>query len=194
MFVAHAAGMEPPDRLLKTLRLCSLFCVVMGCAVTAIAFADEARAPVWKQDALTVTDLNAHKIMTLFDDAPSNRQVLLRRAGDGHYYAEVSINGADPVRMILDTGATKVALSRRDARRIGLLPDALYFTAYGSSVAGRVRMAPLSIASMRLGGIELRNVDAVVLDAEEGPSLLGMSFLNRVADITIRGGDLMLTR
>ena len=127
------------------------------------------------------------------DTLSGARQARLHRAADGHYYADISVNGT-PVRMIVDTGATKVALSRTDARKAGLLLTDRDYSASGLAVAGTVKMAPIVIARMQVGEVELRDVPAVVFDADEGPSLLGMSFLNRMREIEIRDKDLVLTR
>ena len=121
----------------------------------------------------------------------SERRARLHRSDDGHYYADVAVNGT-PIRMIVDTGATKVALSRADARKAGLLLSDKDYSASGLAVAGTIKMAPIVIERMHMGEIDLRDVSAVVFDADEGPSLLGMSFLNRMSNIEIHNNDLIL--
>ncbi len=110
--------------------------------------------------------------------ADDRQSVVLAADPQGHFLAEGSINGGS-VRFILDTGATSVVLPASDAGRLGLDyrkgRPGLVQTANGSVPAWRVKLD-----SVRLGGIELHNVDAVVLEQGLDIALLGMSFLNRV--------------
>jgi aspartyl protease family protein len=108
----------------------------------------------------------------------SSAQAVLKADGRGHFYANGSINGSS-VRFLVDTGATTIALSTAEARRLGI--------DFRSGVRGLGRTANGTIASygvkldtVRIGDITLQNVDAHVLEGM-GPSdvLLGMSFLNR---------------
>jgi len=96
----------------------------------------------------------------------------------GHFVTEGSINGA-PVRFVVDTGATLIALPAAEALRLGLDyrkgPIAVTKTAAGVVPVYRVRFD-----SVRLGSIELAQVDGVVIEQGLDIALLGMSFLNRV--------------
>ncbi|MSU89873.1 TIGR02281 family clan AA aspartic protease [Rhodobacteraceae bacterium 2CG4] len=111
--------------------------------------------------------------------------VTLRRAFDGHFYSEVEVNGA-PVRFVVDTGATVVILSREDARRIGLDPDALDYTGRARTANGEVRMAPVTLDEMTLAGVTMRNVRAAVNGGALDTSLLGMSFLRLFEGVEMR--------
>ena len=62
------------------------------------------------------------------------------RSENGHYYPRVTINGIG-VRMVVDTGATVVALSAEDARKIGIDPQSLQFTGKADSANGPMRTA-----------------------------------------------------
>jgi aspartyl protease family protein len=84
------------------------------------------------------------------------------------------------VRFIVDTGASVIALTPRDARKAGLDPadlprSAIVSTANGKVAAGWVRLDEVRIERIRLGG-----VDAVVIDEGLEHSLLGMSFLSQL--------------
>jgi len=102
------------------------------------------------------------------------------KASDGHYWADGEVDGA-PVRFLVDTGATAVALTPKDAQRLGIDLSRLR---YGSSVVtagGRTRAAPVKLASVTVAGAKLRDVDALVIENGLDASLLGMSYLGRLS-------------
>lgn len=111
----------------------------------------------------------------------------------GHYFVDARVNGV-PVRFLVDTGATTVSLGLRDARRIGLAPDSLQFTRRVETAAGSVRVAPVRLDRVAVGQIELADVAAAVNPANEGVSLLGMSFLARLTGFAVEEGYLVLRR
>ncbi|PHP29565.1 retropepsin-like aspartic protease family protein [Limimaricola cinnabarinus] len=115
------------------------------------------------------------------------------QARDGHYYLTLDINGT-PVEFVVDTGATDMVLSREDARRAGIDPEALNY--FGSAVTanGTVRTARVTLDSVALGQIEDEGLGAVVTDGDLSASLLGMGYLRLFGRIEIEGGKLMLTR
>tara|TARA_R110000868_G_scaffold108842_3_gene296796 strand:- start:23905 stop:24594 length:690 start_codon:yes stop_codon:yes gene_type:complete len=114
----------------------------------------------------------------------------IRRNADGHFYIVSEIEGR-PVLFLVDTGASMVALSRADAERAGIDTAALRFNRPIQTASGRSSAAGIRISSLRLGDLELRDVDAVVM-AEGAQSLLGMSVLNRLSGVEIRGDELVL--
>jgi aspartyl protease family protein len=120
--------------------------------------------------------------------APDDRQsAVLAADGRGHFLADGSINGGS-MRFILDTGATSIALPAADAVRLGIDyrkgVRGLIHTANGPAPAWRVKLD-----RVRVGAIELQNVDALVLEQGLDVALLGMSFLNRVE--MFRSGETM---
>lgn len=114
----------------------------------------------------------------------------IRRNADGHFYIVSEIEDR-PVLFLVDTGASMVALSRADAERAGIDTAALRFNRPIQTASGRSSAAGIRISSLRLGDLELRDVDAVVM-AEGSQSLLGMSVLNRLSGVEIRGDELVL--
>jgi aspartyl protease family protein len=120
--------------------------------------------------------------------AATGTEVVLVRNRAGHYVADGEING-ERVTFLVDTGATTVALPLSLARRLGLALGAAVTvqTANGPKVAYQTRLA-----SVRLGGIEQRDVAAIASDGMEGAGvLLGMSFLRHL-DFSQRDGRLVL--
>ena len=119
--------------------------------------------------------------------------VILPRARDGHYYLTLDINGVD-VNFVVDTGATQVVLSRQDAVRIGLDPAALSYLGMANTANGVVRTASVRLDTVSLGAITDTRVRAVVNDGQMDGSLLGMTYLNNFDSITIKDGELILSR
>lgn len=120
-------------------------------------------------------------------------RVEVPRARDGHYYLTLEVNGK-PVRFMVDTGASQVVLTQRDALRAGIDPDELAYSGRANTANGTVRTAPVVLDEISLGPIRDRGVTAAVNEGEMGESLLGMSYLQRWGKIEIGGGALVLTR
>jgi aspartyl protease family protein len=109
----------------------------------------------------------------------------------GHYLADAVINGRK-VRVLVDTGASYVALARSDAEFLGVKSTSA--TRYKMSTANGVTLAaPVRLDEVQIGEVGLRDVDAVV-HTEGGPSvtLLGMSFLSRLSGFETARGRLIL--
>jgi aspartyl protease family protein len=118
--------------------------------------------------------------------------VELRAASNGHYFTSAEINGRS-VDVMVDTGATMVALSWEDARRAGLYISDRDFSQAVRTANGVARVAPVMLDSIGIGGILVRNVPAAVSQPGMlGTSLLGMSFLQRLQRVDMRGGVLVL--
>ena len=119
--------------------------------------------------------------------------VTIPRARDGHYYLTAQIND-QPVRFVVDTGATDMVLTRADARAVGLDPDTLNYLGRAGTANGEVRTAFVRLDEVRLGEVRDTNVPAVVNQGEMSQSLLGMGYLQRWGRIEIANGELILTR
>ena len=100
-------------------------------------------------------------------------EVVLKRGLDGHYRAEALINNQQ-VDVLVDTGATGVAISQKVADKLGLKSiDAIRTsTANGDAVGYMVRLE-----SVKVGGVEAQNVAATIAPGLDGDVLLGMSYL-----------------
>jgi aspartyl protease family protein len=124
--------------------------------------------------------------------APSAQSATLTANAQGHFMVDGQVNGGT-VRFLVDTGATQVSLSSADAGRLGIDyrkgQPALMGTANGTTIAYRV-----TLNTVRIGDIEVNNVDAAVLEGSQMPfALLGMSFLNRM-EMKREGQVMVLTR
>ncbi|WP_112323866.1 retropepsin-like aspartic protease family protein [Oceanibium sediminis] len=117
----------------------------------------------------------------------------IRRSLSGSFEAVLRIND-ETVRFLVDTGATDVVISLRDARRIGLDPATLSFHESARTANGMVRTAPVILDKVEFGGLVDYNVPASVNEGALGASLLGMSYLDRFERIEIRGDAMLLIR
>lgn len=117
-------------------------------------------------------------------------EVVLRRAADGHFYADVDVNGRT-IRMLVDTGATTIALSAEDARAAGIDVDRLDFIFTVSTANGEATAAEIRLDQVIVGSIARRNVRAMVTRGLSS-SLLGMSFFNSLSTFTIETDELVL--
>jgi aspartyl protease family protein len=123
----------------------------------------------------------------------SGDTIELRRGSDGHFHATLEVNG-QPVRFMVDTGASGVVLSRRDAEKIGLDPGDLAYLGTAQTANGRVATAGVRLGLVRLGTFTDTNVPASVTEGGLDTSLLGMSYLDRFANIAIARDVMTLTR
>lgn len=116
----------------------------------------------------------------------------LQMAGNGHFESRARINGAS-IKVMVDTGASTVALSHEDARKAGFRLDDLDFETPVSTANGIVKAARVKIDRIEVGGILVERVDGMVLPkgAMTG-SLLGMSFLSRLHSFEVKNGVLNL--
>jgi aspartyl protease family protein len=118
-------------------------------------------------------------------------QTTLPRAPDGHFYAEMRVNGT-PVKFLVDTGASMVALTREDAQRIGLQFSDGDFTGTAETASGSVGLKPVMLDRVTLGPLEANGVEAAIVQQGLRQSLLGQSWLKRIGKVTIEGDQMVL--
>jgi aspartyl protease family protein len=99
---------------------------------------------------------------------------------DGHYWAQATIEGR-AVRVLIDTGASVVALTRADARRLGVDPAPDAYTGRVQTASGLARTAPVELAAVSVAGARVERVQALVVEEGLAYSLLGMSYLGRLS-------------
>lgn len=113
----------------------------------------------------------------------------LVRQSDGHWWATGLVHGRR-VRLMVDTGAGLVALTPDDARRLGVLPA--QFDQEIRTAAGPARAARVTLRSLSVAGVVVRDVDALVVEQGLPHSLLGMSWLGRLSGFEARSETLTL--
>ena len=119
--------------------------------------------------------------------------VRVAKAADGHFWTRASTDGRG-VDVLVDTGASAVALTRADARALGVAPERLTYDRAVVTAAGRVRAAPVMLARLSVGPVEVRGVRALVVERGLERSLLGMSFLGRLHGFSADAGGMTLVR
>lgn len=119
--------------------------------------------------------------------------IRLPRAPDGHYYAELLINDVR-VNFVVDTGASDIVLSSRDAERIGIDFETLVFWGEAETANGIVRTASIKLDKVQLADLTDYNLRASITDGETSTSLLGMAYLSRFSRIEIIDAALFLHR
>ena len=121
---------------------------------------------------------------------PLDGAVHLQRDENGHFYADVEINGAQ-VHMLVDTGATGIALSREDARKAGIATSIGMNDVVGQGADGSVHGEYVTVDRMALGGKTVEGAQAIVLENGD-QSLLGQKFLSQFASVEIHGDTMTL--
>ena len=109
--------------------------------------------------------------------AGSGLQVVLNASSGGHFVSSGSINGKT-VRFMVDTGATFISISQQEADRIGLNYKS-GTRGYSQTANGPVPVFRTTLDSVRVGDVQVFNVDAVVIPMPMEMVLLGNSFLSR---------------
>ncbi len=117
-----------------------------------------------------------------------DKSITFRKSMGGQFHVNAEING-QKVNFLLDTGASKITLSRSDARRLGFDLKKLVYnirmsTANGMNLAAYVRLNEISV-----GDIVMKNIDAYVNKGGLDGSLLGMNFLNRLSKYEFSRGE-----
>nr|WP_209092188.1 TIGR02281 family clan AA aspartic protease [Sphingomonas trueperi] len=126
----------------------------------------------------------------LEDQRVEGDTVRIRMSPDGHFWARVTLNGAER-RMLIDSGATITAISEQTAKQADIqtsegLP-AIIETANGSVAARRARIAEVS-----LGPLKMQDLGVVVSQNFGDLDVLGMNFLSRLHSWRVEGNVLVL--
>ena len=124
----------------------------------------------------------------------AGRSLNIPRDDRGHFRVDGRIDG-QRIGFMVDTGASVVALNESSAARFGLRPTPGEYRASVSTANGTVKAAPARLAMVDLGGIIVRDVDAMVLPDEAlSENLLGLSFLSRLKRFEYANGLMVLVQ
>src|SRR4029079_12751366 len=130
------------------------------------------------------------EVMAASDASPTSAEVVADARG--HFITMAEIEHT-PIMVLVDTGASVVALSYEDAEQAGLAPRTLTYDVPINTANGRVEAARVVLDRVEIGNVLVRDVEGVVLPrgAYEG-TLLGMSFLNKLSRFKVENGTLFL--
>lgn len=115
----------------------------------------------------------------------------LTRAADSMFYVHASVNG-EPVRFLVDTGASVVILNAADARKVGAVPERGNKGAKITTAGGNAAMRWTRLDHLRVAGRDVHNVRAAMIDGNLPVSLLGQNALSKLGKLTIEGDRLSL--
>src|SRR4051794_19836587 len=120
------------------------------------------------------------------------RTLIIPRDARGHFQAEGRIEG-QRISFMVDTGASLIALNEKSAARFGLRPQRGDYNAVVSTANGTIKAARTTLAMVELGGLVVRDVEAMVLpDDALSENLLGLSFLSKLKRFEYAGGKMVL--
>ena len=142
---------------------------------------------------------NGHPIQTPLYRAPQpelmasggDREEIIPGGTSGQFITDVHINGT-PIRFLIDTGATHIVLNSDDAGRLGLNGGHLRFNTAFKSANGTTYAAPVTLRDVRLGQLQLHDLDAYVNQGNLDISLLGTSFLRQLRSYEVVRNRLVL--
>ena len=120
------------------------------------------------------------------------RSVTVSRDSRGHFQTEGRVEGRR-LGFMVDTGASVIALNESSAAQIGVRPRPSDYTANVSTANGSIKAARTRLAMVDIGGLVVRDVDALVLpDAALSENLLGMSYLSKLRRFEVASGKLVM--
>jgi aspartyl protease family protein len=102
------------------------------------------------------------------------------KGADGHYWAQANVNGRW-IKFLVDTGASSVALTTEDARRLGIDVAVLDYERPVITANGATKAAPVRLDRVSIAGATVEDVEAMVVRDGLPTSLLGMSYLGRLS-------------
>jgi aspartyl protease family protein len=121
-----------------------------------------------------------------------NRNLSISRDARGHFLTEGRIDG-QRIGFMVDTGASVVALNETSAARFGLRPSRGDYNATVTTANGTIKAAPTRLAMVDIGGLVVRDVEAMVLPDEAlSENLLGLSFLSKLKRFEYANGQMVL--
>ncbi|MBX4870783.1 TIGR02281 family clan AA aspartic protease [Rhizobium bangladeshense] len=171
----------------ETMRQMMIWLVIILALVTVYLYRQEALG-VGNRVLAGLLPGRAVVVMT----SEGGEEIILHKLLNGHFEAEVNVNG-QTVKMLVDTGASMVALSHEDAERIGIDLTRLTYSMTVMTANGRTRAAPITLDQVSIGPIVRNNLAATV--AEDGrldQSLLGMSFLETLGSLQMQTDELRM--
>jgi len=122
----------------------------------------------------------------------ARRKATIRNRPDGHYWTRALVNKKSSVEFMIDTGASVVALTYKDAQKMGLQPDKLDYRWEIRTAGGITMGASVVIDSIQISQVKVENVEAMVLRSDLEQSLLGMSFLRELYSYEFRGERMII--
>ena len=157
-------------------RVLEVGAAVQGVRLLSLS-ATQAEVDIGGQRRLLFAGASQVRVGTAESSGSGSTEIVLTAGSGGHFTTDGQINGK-AVSFLVDTGATAIALGQADADRIGLN----YKNAprgFAGTANGRIPVSVVTLSSVRVGNVEIANVEAVVMPSAMEHVLLGNSFLTR---------------
>jgi aspartyl protease family protein len=142
-----------------------------------------------KADTVQVASYSAPETVAVSTTTSNGHVTAIPKSANGHFYATAVVN-AKAVRFLVDTGASMIALTPADARRLGFTD--LVYDAEVSTANGKTAVARITLSSVTVGQSTVRNVEGVVVKEGLSDSLLGMSYLGKLSRMEVTQSSLIL--
>ena len=163
-----------------------IFAAIMVCLGTVMAQMADRMTPALAHSAPRTVAAVAPMAQT------GNRTLSIPHDGRGHFETEGRIDG-QRIGFMVDTGASVIALNETSAARFGLRPSRGDYNATVATANGTIKAARTRIAMIDVGGLVVRDVEAMVLpDDALSENLLGLSFLSRLKRFEYANGMMVL--
>lgn len=181
--------------MLRNLMFVGMAVVAVAIGVPALHNANPDLLPGVAEAALgknAARDIPELAMLASPPEMATGRRVRLDPDGRGHFIGDFRLNGR-AVEAMIDTGASVVAINLSTARRIGVTVSPADFRQSVNTANGTIKAAPTTISRLEIGGIVVRDVQAVVLDDRAlSGTLVGMSFLKGLRRFQVENGRLLL--
>ncbi|MFK8040411.1 MAG: TIGR02281 family clan AA aspartic protease [Rickettsiaceae bacterium] len=125
-------------------------------------------------------------------DNDDKQTIAIARQNDGHFYINTVVNNV-PIRFMIDTGATGIALTKQDAIKLGINLKTLEYNKAHSTANGITYSAKVTLKSLRIENTVFSDIKAHVSQGNLDVSLLGMSVISRFKSFTIDQDLLYIT-
>jgi aspartyl protease family protein len=172
-------------RVMRNIMIFAAIMVVLGTVMAQMA------------DKMTATPALANVVsrQAAPPEAPASnafRSISIPRDTRGHFQTEGRIDG-QRIDFMVDTGASVIALNEKSAARFGLRPSRGDYNATVTTANGTVKAARTRLAMVDIGGLVVRDVDAMILPDEAlSENLLGLSFLSKLKRFEYANGKMVL--
>jgi aspartyl protease family protein len=115
----------------------------------------------------------------------------IRQSADGHFWVDAKVN-AQPVRFLIDSGATTTAMTLRTAQSAGVEISESPFPVVLVTANGSVEAQRGTIQSLQIGPMEARDLPVVVAEEFGDSNVIGMNFLSKLRSWRVEGAEMVL--
>lgn len=192
--------LEPPGPSVLGKTLANILAIVAATLAAAWlfgqidldSFTSASRSPAGHGELVKEVRQHPHSPYPRAHAAPTGRADLTVPADARGYFVLMAAVAGTETRFLIDTGASVVVLTREDAAAAGLQPDMLDYTVRLKTANGEIAAAPVLLREIAIGNMRMPDVEAVVVRTPLDISLLGGSFLSRLAGYEVRPDALTL--